>query len=200
MGPHSTLKPDRRTATPAQLRRMEQVGFVEEGPTETAVARFAVGGMTCSSCSAVVESSVGSLAGVSSVVVSLVLGSAEVCYVPGKVTTDQMLEAFEDVGFTAALQKEDPAKEMGPATVKLAVKGITCSSCEGIIVHALEDVATSVDVNIVTGLVRVTYVGGVPALRTILAELEDVGFAADVLPDADEGNPLVELRQREVSP
>ena len=52
-----------------------------------AVARFMVGGMTCSSCVGIVESSVGAVPGVAAVKVSLVLNSAEVHYHPALVRT-----------------------------------------------------------------------------------------------------------------
>ena len=51
----------------------------------------------------------------------------------------------------------------------------------------------------VTGLARLTYVGGNATLRAILAELSDLGFEADVLPEEDDGAPLAALRKKEVS-
>lgn len=58
-----------------------------------------VKGMSCNHCVKAVESSVGSLDGVSEVKVNLEAGTAEVTYDQGVVSIDEIKETIEDQGY-----------------------------------------------------------------------------------------------------
>ena len=58
-------------------------------------ATFAVGGMTCASCSAIIEKMLGKTAGVPSAVVNLATEKLTVTYDPAVIDTDGIIAAVE---------------------------------------------------------------------------------------------------------
>ncbi len=69
-------------------------------------AVFAVTGMTCASCSAVIEKSLPRLEGVSSAVVNLALETATVRFDPSVVGPDEIISAIRAVGYDATVKVE----------------------------------------------------------------------------------------------
>jgi copper chaperone CopZ len=59
------------------------------------------GGMHCSSCSMLIEMTLDDLPGVSSASADYVKGTAHVEYDPSTVSTDQIVAAVRDAGYTA---------------------------------------------------------------------------------------------------
>ena len=90
----------RRTDVSDMLQVVTDVGY-EIGGSEVTLQ---VKGMTCASCVAHVEGALTDLTGVMGASVSLGLGTARVTYVPDLVTTKQMLQAVQDVGYQARVQ------------------------------------------------------------------------------------------------
>ena len=79
--------------------------------SEGVTATFKVQGMTCGGCEVGVKRVVKKLDGVVQVKASHKKGTAEVTYEPEKVTTEQIVEAIETLGYTAELevQGKDPS-------------------------------------------------------------------------------------------
>ncbi|HJW76674.1 MAG TPA: heavy metal translocating P-type ATPase [Thermoleophilia bacterium] len=82
-------------------KTVEDVGY--EVPKAT--ISLHVTGMTCASCVGHVERALSRLDGVLEATVNLGLGLARVAYIPGIVTTGQMLRAVRDVGYEAEVQE-----------------------------------------------------------------------------------------------
>lgn len=59
------------------------------------------GGMHCSSCSMLIEMTVGDLPGVSAVTADYVKGTAHVEFDPAAIVGDQIVTAIRDAGYTA---------------------------------------------------------------------------------------------------
>ena len=84
--------------------------------------KFVVTGMTCAACSAHVEKAAGSLPGVNSAVVNLMLGTMMVDYDPQQVTPEQIISAVESGGYGAKRAsdvKQDVHKEQDAALAKM---------------------------------------------------------------------------------
>eukprot|EP00887_Chlorella_sp_A99_P000377 scaffold13.g377.t1 len=106
LGSSSTVTYDRgRCSGAAAAAALSAAGFearVEEEAAvgaETALARFAVEGMSCSACSAQLESALAALPGVRHAAVSLTLQTAVVEYDPGLTAPAAMQQAMLDAGF-----------------------------------------------------------------------------------------------------
>jgi copper ion binding protein len=85
----------------------EESPAAAEGEEERIVtATFAVEGMTCGGCEAGVELKVGRLAGVEAVEASYEEGRASVTYAPDQVTPEVIVEAIEELGYSAELVEE----------------------------------------------------------------------------------------------
>ncbi|KAL0312615.1 UNVERIFIED_CONTAM: putative copper-transporting ATPase HMA5 [Sesamum radiatum] len=88
---------------------IEDVGFeaslIKEEINEksSGICRIRIKGMTCTSCSTTVESSLQALPGVQRAQVALATEEAEVRYDPKILTYNQILQAVEDTGFEAIL-------------------------------------------------------------------------------------------------
>ena len=79
----------------------------EDETARIVTATFAVEGMTCGGCEAGVEIKVGRLAGVQSVEASHEEGRAAVTYAPDEVTPEAIIEAIEELGYSAELVEEE---------------------------------------------------------------------------------------------
>lgn len=90
----------KRTLVSDMLQVITDVGY-EIGASEVTLQ---VTGMTCASCMAHVEGALIDLPGVTAATVSLGLGTARVTYVPGLITTQQMLNAVQAAGYQAQVQ------------------------------------------------------------------------------------------------
>lgn len=78
---------------------------VDAPPTVTAT--FMVQGMTCSGCEAGVELKVGGLPGVEAVEASFEAGRATVRYAPDRVATEAIVQAIEELGYSAELVPDE---------------------------------------------------------------------------------------------
>ncbi len=68
---------------------------------------FIVGGMSCSACSARVQSTIDSLQGVENASVNLLTGTMSVQYNENIITIDAIIKAVEGAGYTASLKSEE---------------------------------------------------------------------------------------------
>lgn len=89
---------------------------------ELATGVFAVEGMTCGGCEAGVELKVGGLEGVEAVEASYAEGRATVTYDPERVTPEAIVEAIEELGYSAEVvpdagsaEAREPGSDEDPA-------------------------------------------------------------------------------------
>ncbi|GAX75729.1 hypothetical protein CEUSTIGMA_g3172.t1 [Chlamydomonas eustigma] len=157
---------------------------------EVHTAHFRVLGMTCASCVSSLEVQIAKLPGLSSVSVNLLDQSLKALYYPDLAPLDLIKESIEDVGFDAELLL--PVAELG--TTLLAVKGMTCASCVGSVQRCLESISgiNEVQVNLVSGQVKVAHDPGAVGPRDIIRAVENLGYEASIWKDqaADGGSAL----------
>ena len=88
------------------------------------ITTFDVTGMTCSACSAGIERTVGKMAGVRSVEVSLMGKSMRVDYDEGEVSQSEIIDAVTALGYGAYLQGQAPVEKKAEEDKKLFVRFI----------------------------------------------------------------------------
>ena len=133
-------------------------------PTESAIS-LPIEGMTCASCVARIERSLGKVDGVQSVNVNLATERADI-RARSSIDPQALVQAVEDAGYSV------------PATnVELAVEGMTCASCVGRVERALKAVpgVTEAVVNLATERASVRSAADVQAL---IAAIAGAGYAA----------------------
>ncbi|MDP2401563.1 MAG: copper ion binding protein, partial [Actinomycetota bacterium] len=117
-------------------------------------ASFAVSGMTCASCVAVVEKTVGKLPGIESVNVNLATEKMSVAYDASALSAQAIADAVAAAGYGAMpLETAAPqSRASDAATVSFAVSGMTCASCVAVVEKTLAKVAgvESATVNLAT--------------------------------------------------
>lgn len=121
------------------------VVVVDVVPTERLrMATLTVGGLTCASCVANIESTLSARDGIAEVTVSLMTEKAAVKYDPFVLKAAQVAEMVEDMGYEASALEDEPvtiqsagAQQGVSSTVSLTVIGMTCASCAANIENAL---------------------------------------------------------------
>ncbi len=87
-----------------------QIAFAGD---DTKTCTLNVKGMTCGACAARVENAVSRLQGVQAVNVSLESGTAEVTYLPARLTSSDLLASIDRSGFTASVANEPQDQKTG---------------------------------------------------------------------------------------
>ncbi|HHA2578755.1 TPA: heavy metal translocating P-type ATPase [Stenotrophomonas maltophilia] len=134
-------------------------------PASPATISLPIEGMTCASCVGRVEAALSRVEGVGSVSVNLATERADI-RPSGPVDRAALIQAVERVGY-----------DVSPATVELAVEGMTCASCVGRVERALLALpgVSQASVNLATE--RAT-VRGVADTAALVAAIDKVGYAA----------------------
>ncbi|KAK2583714.1 hypothetical protein KPH14_009634 [Odynerus spinipes] len=157
-----------------------------ETTSETATVKIRIEGMTCQSCVKSIEGTIGARPGVVNIRVDLKEKIGHVQFKPDEITPMELVEAIEDMGFTASLPSSDddsPSdKEPTVKTCVIHVGGMTCMSCVKSIKSALSDKpgVRDVDVSLENEEAKVSYVTGDATPEQIASYIEDAGFDAFV--------------------
>ena len=146
---------------------------------------FAVTGMTCASCVAVIEKSLSKVDGVLKANVNLATEKLSVTYDPTRITQGGITATVERAGYGAVPFKE----AAGPSEsghVLLALTGMTCASCSAIVEKSLLKVegVSSASVNLATETAAVDFDPGVTGLNELIAAVQNVGYGATVKVDS----------------
>ncbi|KAL4449504.1 hypothetical protein ABPG77_007148 [Micractinium sp. CCAP 211/92] len=174
------------------------------GAAAVRLARFRVEGMTCSSCSAAVESAVAGLQGVRHAAVSLLQAEARVEYDDGVTDEVQLQQAIEDAGFACSRLppgnagiSRAPGTQDEAATLRLEVGGMACAACAASVEAALRGVhgVLEASVSLLTSQAEVRYSRGAVGPRALLQAVNDAGFTAQ--PASEEHADGSALRERE---
>mgnify|MGYP000968878747 FL=1 len=130
-----------------------------------------VSGMTCSACAANIERVLKRKAGVDSVVVNLELGRAKVGFDPSLISTKEIEEAIESIGYK--VEKD---------TVTLNLEGMSCASCAANIEKVLNKTegVISASVNFPLERVVVEFDSARISVREIIAAVQEIGYGASV--------------------
>lgn len=97
--------------TSAQVPVAPEAQSGAQKPAERTVARLAVEGMTCASCSSIIEKMVGRMPGVDNVAVNLAANTATVAFDPAQEDLEKICTTIDDLGFVAnVIPEENRAK------------------------------------------------------------------------------------------
>ncbi|XP_051782211.1 copper-transporting ATPase 2 isoform X2 [Erpetoichthys calabaricus] len=156
-----------------------------------------VTGMTCASCISTIERNLLKHPGITSVLVALMAGKAEVKYRPEFIDPLQITEQIKGLGFGASIMDDQSLTE---GKLDLAITGMTCASC----VHNIESrlMRTSgilyTSVALATNTAHVKYDSEILGARDIIRIIEDLGFHASLMKSEDRAKYLdheEEIRQ-----
>ncbi|XP_067145770.1 copper-transporting ATPase 2 [Apteryx mantelli] len=127
--------------TMKQSFAFDNMGYEESFETapsssaQTHTVAVNVEGMTCQSCVQSIEGRISKVKGVVSIRVSLEQNNAVIKYVQSEISTEQICQEIQDMGFDANIAEEraTPVSVSVPcsqeAVIKLRVEGMTCQSC-----------------------------------------------------------------------
>ncbi|CAH9128629.1 unnamed protein product [Cuscuta epithymum] len=138
---------------------------------------FKIGGITCAACATSIETAVGRLDGVQSIMVSPLQGQATVKFVPEHISAMKIKEAVEDAGFGVHEFPEDNA------VCRIRIKGMACTSCSESVERALSmagGVKKAV-VGLALGEAKVYYDPNLTDTNHIVEAIEKAGFGADLI-------------------
>ncbi|MFU0506342.1 heavy metal translocating P-type ATPase [Pseudaminobacter sp. NGMCC 1.201702] len=147
-------------------------------------------GMTCASCVGRVERALKAVPGVSNAVVNL---ATEKASITTSATVDRatLVKAVEDVGYSVPASFAAPA----PASLEVAIEGMTCASCVGRVEKALKAVpgVTNAVVNLATE--KATIQGAADA-AAVIAAIENAGYDAKLVSAASAASGQAEADER----
>jgi Cu+-exporting ATPase len=155
--------------------------------TDACESTFAITGMTCASCAAVIEKVVGRLPGVVTANVNLAMERLVTSSDPSVVSEDDIVRAVEDAGYGAipletgrGASAGDAGATASRATVTLGLIGMTCSSCATVIEKTLARVAgvASANVNLATEVGTVVFDPAVVGIDALIAAVKGAGYDA----------------------
>jgi Cu+-exporting ATPase len=155
-------------------------------PRSTREATFGITGMTCASCSAVVEKTVGRLPGVARANVNLAMERLSVTFDPEVVGEPAISDAVAKAGYGAILLETLGGRTSGPAgaptqaTVTLGLIGMTCSSCASVIEKTLSRVpgVTSANVNLAVETGTVVFDPAIVGIDALISAVKGAGYDA----------------------
>ncbi|KAJ2607623.1 Cu(2+)-transporting P-type ATPase [Coemansia sp. RSA 1285] len=153
-----------------------------------------VRGMTCSSCVALIERTLGAREGIQDISVSLLAQRATVRYDSSIISQGTIVQAIGDLGFEA---KPMDGGAQRVAKVNLNVYGMTCASCVSLVERAVkrEPGVVSVAVSLALETAAIEYRPSEIGVRRLVAVAESAGF--DVLvADSTQVNTQLESLQR----
>ncbi len=176
-----------------------------EPPASVAAAEatFAVGGMTCASCSAIIEKVLGKTAGIETATVNLAMERLNATYDPAVLDTAAIAAIVDGLGYHATLlsQAGAGAAEEAPIAgrVTLAITGMTCASCSAIIEKVVGKLngVMGVNVNLATNTGVVDFDPEVVGIDEIITTIKDAGYGATVKVEVALGSDAVDVQAEE---
>ncbi|KAK4516071.1 dolichyl-diphosphooligosaccharide--protein glycosyltransferase subunit 1 [Mucor velutinosus] len=166
--------------TPPIMHTKVDMNEADKPPTSV-TAQLRIGGMTCASCVNSIERGLSSEQGIIAVQVSLLAESATITYSPSMISTDDIIQHVEDMGFEASLTADDISSSNDASSkLQLQIYGMTCASCVNAIEREINklDGVESIAVNLITESGNITYNQAVIGPRQIVEAIEDLGFNA----------------------
>ncbi|XP_013864257.1 copper-transporting ATPase 1 [Austrofundulus limnaeus] len=153
-----------------------------QGPTGDTPSKcyIQVGGMTCASCVANIERNLKNEHGISSVLVALMAGKAEVRYNPKVIDPLKIAECIKELGFTASVMEDYEGLD---GNLELVVRGMTCASC----VHKIESSLVKekgikyASVALATNKAHIKFDSEIIGPRDIIKLIEKMGYEASLV-------------------
>uniref|UniRef100_A0AAZ3SB51 Copper-transporting ATPase 2 n=1 Tax=Oncorhynchus tshawytscha TaxID=74940 RepID=A0AAZ3SB51_ONCTS len=161
------------------------------------LTRIRVKGMTCQSCVRSIEGRIGTLPGVLHIKVSLSDQEAVVQFQPHTVTSEEVKEQIENMGFGATLTNKDTSIDCGQGetpvsssildsltrTSVIGIVGMTCNSCVQSIEGKISEMTgvCSIVVSLKEEQGTVTFDPSLTQPEELRAAIEDMGFDASLI-------------------
>lgn len=154
-------------------------------------ATFAIGGMTCASCTANVTELTSSIPGVSNVVINL-LGKSASATLKERGLVDSFIENVEDGGYDCDLISIEPVKMQttpkdrskleGPFAATFSIGGMTCASCVANVSNSMSELhgVSDVAVNLV-GKFATAILESRDLVKSVIDAVEDSGYDAELV-------------------
>lgn len=135
----------------------------------TATVSLPVTGMTCAGCARRVETALREVEGVAAADVNVALERADVTYAPGTVGPEALVDAVKATGFGVREQR-----------VRLAISGMTCTSCAKRVEQALLAVpgVVGASVNVALDNAEARLLPDTAGTGALVAAVERAGFQA----------------------
>jgi len=129
-------------------------------------------GMNCASCAVTIEKSISSLPGVGQAKVNFANEKATVAFDPKITDAGQITERVKSAGY-----------QVGGATTRIGIKGMSCASCVNRIEKALLSTpgVLDVSVNLSTEEARISYLPELTDLKKLEKAIEATGYQAVLL-------------------
>jgi cation-transporting ATPase V len=162
-------------------------------PTGPRTAEFAVEGMTCGSCAARVQNTLGKQPGVTDAEVNFATGKARVQLTPDADEAG-MADAVEKLGYDL--------RRTGVTTLDFEVEGMTCGSCAARVQSTLAEQpgVARAEVNFATARARIELDPGIATVDALQGAVERVGYglspAAELSREVQDAEDVEEAARR----
>jgi Cu+-exporting ATPase len=152
---------------------------------------FKVEGMTCSSCSSIVQKKLNSLDGITYANVNIATEKGQVQYDSQKIDIQTIVNAVDNLGYKAILNEERNTQK-----VTLKVKGMSCTACASQIEKSLNKMEgiTSATVNFAAEKTTIQYDPKKVRLIDMQKTISGIGYELDLDEDEDDAVDQDELK------
>jgi Cu+-exporting ATPase len=152
---------------------------------------FRVEGMTCSSCSSIVQKKLNSLDGITYANVNIATEKGQVQYDSNKIDIQTIVNAVDNLGYKAILNEERNTQK-----VTLKVKGMSCTACSSRIEKSLNKMEgiTSATVNFAAEKTTIQYDPKKVRLIDMQKTISGIGYELDLDEDEDDAVDQDELK------
>lgn len=159
----------------------------QHGDKGNKTLKFKIQGIECASCAISIESVLGELNGIQSVIISAINGQSVVKYMPEIIDAKTIRETIENAGFQV-----ESFSEQDIAVCRLRIKGMACTSCAESIERALSaaDGVKKAVVGLALEEAKVHFDPNVTNPKKIIEVVEDAGFEADVISSGNDVNQV----------
>ncbi|XP_060105207.1 copper-transporting ATPase 1 [Heteronotia binoei] len=174
------IVPELNSASAAHESNPEMYNDLNLPQSSDVVLRMKVEGMTCHSCTSTIEGKIGKLQGVTRIKVSLDTQDAVVVFQPHLITSEEIRNQIEAVGFKASIKKQPKPLRLGAIDVQ-RLKNTPAKSSEGVLqehpehVHCLETAKFKVDgMHCHSCVLNIqSTISALPSVTSIAVSLED---------------------------
>jgi len=152
---------------------------------------FKIQGMSCSSCSAIIEKKLRATKGVINASINFAAEKAQVEFEKERINIEKLTKIIEDLGYKAILEEQKNIEK-----VTLKIKGMSCTACASQIEKSLSKVEgiTAANVNFAVEKVTVEYNPKKIRLIDMHKKVSSLGYELDLEEDQDDNIDEDELK------